>query len=326
MSEARALRDKLEETQGELRRTRAHLEKLRAHQTREQESLREQLEGARREVAELRLRLQVLEESGHEARAKVAPVLVEPVLMSSSSGSSTALIALVREPPSLEEAIPTLSRLLRVAPADMRIRLMGAPPTVVARVPLAEVAALREALRGEGFLSVGREVLPRLAGGMTVVRRFTLGERVMELTGTQGERQQVLYTELRLLVRGRRVTIEVGDRPVWDSDADLAVLGGVKPESRREQYDQFLWIYGEGVQAAFTHATAFAGLGEQMGLTRYDSLNRLTEELRQRAAQVVFDERFMRAPGFSLPLVEEGRGQELVAELLDQAIQEGLWS
>lgn len=325
MSEARGLRDKLEETQAELLRTRAHLEKLRAHQSREQETLRQELDAARHEVTQLRQRLQEAEEREILPRAEAARV--ESVLVASPGVASTALVALVREPAFTERELTRLSRLLRTSPVDVRMRIMALPPIVVARVPVGEAEALKEALSAEGFLAVIREVPPRAAGGlMTTVRRFTLEAQALELSGTKGERQQVLYSELRLLVRGRRTVVEMESRPIWERDATASAMDPSNHAVRREQHGQFLWVLGERVRVAFSHETTFTGLGEQMGLSRHDSLERLTEELRQRAPQAVFDDRFMRNPRFTLPMVEEERGQEMLAELLDQAIQEGLWS
>ncbi|MBN1206130.1 MAG: hypothetical protein JXB05_14530 [Myxococcaceae bacterium] len=325
MSETRALRDKLEETQAELRRTKAHLEKLRAHHAREQEALREELEAARREVARLGVRLQELETLGHELPLEALPASLEALLPERSLATSTALVALVRQPASMEGAIPALSRVLRLSAVDLRLRLAAMPPIVLARVALSEVEALQEALRAEGFVTVSREVPPRMGGGMMTVRRFTLEERGMVLDGTRGERQQVLYPELRLLVRGRRIQAATEARAERGAEAELAGFVMMGVEAKQEQYGQFLWAYGEGVRVAFSRETGFAGLGAQRGLSSFDSLQRLMEELRGRAPQVVIDERFMKAPRFSLPLVEEERSHELFADLLDQAVQEGLW-
>src|SRR6185503_3885418 len=99
MSETRALRDKLEELQAELRRTREHLEKLRAHQSREREALGQELEGARRDVAGLRTRLEQLEALEREPQPPVvAPPRVVPVVMERTGGTPTALLALVQKP------------------------------------------------------------------------------------------------------------------------------------------------------------------------------------------------------------------------------------
>lgn len=92
MSETRALRDKLEELQAELRRTREHLEKLRAHQCRERESLGQELERARGEVSGLRSRLDQLESRESQPQRPVAaPATVErpgavPTLLSAAGG------------------------------------------------------------------------------------------------------------------------------------------------------------------------------------------------------------------------------------------------
>jgi hypothetical protein len=72
--------------------------------------------------------------------------------------------------------------------------------------------------------------------------------------------------------------------------------------------------------------TRFTGLGGVRALTGFESLQALTAQLRQRAPHTVLDERFMQLPRFSLPLVDEDRGQELLGDLLYQAVQEGMWA
>jgi hypothetical protein len=322
MSETRALRDKLESAQAELRRTRAHLEKLRAHQAREHERLREELEAARREVARLGQELEHLE---RPSSPQALPAPAEALLPERSVATRTALIALVRQPASAEQVIPALSQVLRISAVDLRLRLMAMPPIVLTRVALTEAEALQQALRALGFETVSREVPPRMGGGMMTVRRFTLERQQLVLDGTRGERQQVLYPELRLLVRGRRRNLVTEARVNWEAEADVEGFVRKNGEVKSEKHEQFLWAYGEGVRVAFARETSFAGLGEQRGISHFDSLQRLMEELCSRAPQVVLDERFMKVPRFSLPLVEEERSQELLADLLDQAVQEGLW-
>ncbi|MDY7225807.1 hypothetical protein [Hyalangium rubrum] len=327
MSESRALRDRLEKAQAELRRTKEHLEKLRVHHARERESLGQELEEARRQVLELRGRLTLLETRERALRADeegarlAASVLPERAL---SAGPGTALVALVQSPASLNEALPKLAELLKLSPVDVRFRLAPLLPTVLARLPLPEAQALRDALRAEGFMAVSSAVPHRLASGLMAVRRFTLDAEGVDLEGTRKERQRVLYPQLRLLIRGRRITttVESEVEETYDADGDRVRK---MVEVKHDHIEQFLWLYGDGVRAAFSLETRFSGLGSGRGLSGFESLQRVMEELRRGAPQVVVDERFMRMPRFRLPLVDEDRGQELLGELLHQAVQEGLW-
>lgn len=326
MSQTRALRDKLEELQAELRRTKEHLEKLRAHQAREREALGQELEGARRDVAGLRMRLEQLEAREREPQPTVAtPPRVVPAVMERTGSMPTALLALVHKPFLLDEAIPKLAQLLKLSPVDVRFRLSPNPPTVLARLPVPEARSLLGALRAEGFNVVSTEVPPRAAGGLMTVRRFTLGEQGMSLEGTRSERQEVLYTQLRLLIRGRRnsTVVEAWEAPFFEVEGDRPALPA---KTKFERVEQYLWAYGEGVRAAFTLETRFTGLSNALPHSAFESLTVLTELLRQRAPHTVLDDRFMLLPRFSLPMVEEDRGQELLGALLYQAIQEGLWT
>ncbi|HYI00178.1 hypothetical protein [Hyalangium sp.] len=327
MSETRALRDRLEETQAELRRAKEHLDKLRAHQARERESLQQQLEAARREVSGLRGRLEATESAGREP-SPTGQVLPGPVVGERSEAATTALVALARNPASLESALPALSRLLKLAPVDVRFRLAPQPPKVLARLPIAQAAELRAALREEGFLAVAYEVLPRGAGGWVTVKRFELDEQGLSLEGTRGESLQVRSAELRLLMRGRRASTQVETK----QEEETHYHGGRRHrihktvEEKRHVVENFVWVLGKGCRLAFTQATQFTGLGDLRTFTVHENLQRLMGELQRRAPHAVVDERFLQMPRFVMPLVDPERSQELLAELLFQAVDEGLWS
>lgn len=335
MSEPRALRDKLEAAQAELRRTKTHLDKLRAHQARERDSLQQELEAARREVAELRTRLEGLEARKPESAA--APTPTFPALVERGPPPPNTLVALARPPPSLDKALPVLSRLLGLAPADLRLRLAAIPPSLLTRLPASEAEALQAALRTQGFVAVRCEATPR-AGGLMAVRRFTLGEQELGLEGTMGERQRVPYAELRLLIRGRQTFTTVEDRLDWAlPETSPLTMGGMGSRGRpapslevqavrQDHHHQFLWAYGEGIRLAFSQGTQFNGLGARRGNSFHENLRNLKEELSQRAPQIVVDERLQGIPRFSMPLVPPGRSHELFGELLFQAVRQGVWA
>lgn len=329
MSKSRELREKLEETQAELRRAREHLEKLRAYQARERDSLQQQLDAARLEVVGLRSRLQELGSEGKAPSPSASIVLPEPVGEGRSEEAGTALVALVRSPASQEQSLPALSRLLKLAPADVRLRLAPAPPAVVARLPLSQAEELRAALRAEGFLAVSCPVeRPETSGPMTV-KRFVFEEQALSVEGTQGESLQMRYAELRLLMRGRGIAIQWESQHMVDPRDYLLHPRGRGQRTvqvRHERLDNFLWVRGKGARLVFTSATHFNGLEEQRAPSVFENLQRVANELHRRASHVVLDDRFLLLPHFVLPLVEEERSQELLAELLFQAIEEGLWS
>jgi hypothetical protein len=327
MSETRALRDRLEQTQAELRRAKEHLEKLRAHQARERESLRQQLEEARGEVAGLRGRLQELESA--RAEPLPAPDVVLPEPSTVGERSATALVALARSPDSLESALPKLTRLLKLAPVDVRFRLAPMLPAVLARLPSSQAEELWAALRAEGFLAVSCEVSPRAGQGWMNVKRFRLEEQGLSVEGPVGPGRQVRYAELRLLMRGRRITTQVEKKQEVDYDYNTEGRSSARVvttvEEKREQVENFLWVLGRNFRAAFTQTTQFMGLGGQLAPTVHENLQRLMGELRRRATHVTVDERLVQMPRFAMPMVDPGRSQELFAELLFQAVDEGLW-
>lgn len=329
MNESRELRQKLEQTQAELRRAREHLEKLRAYQARERESLEQQLDAARSEVTGLRGRLRELESEGRAPSPAASIVLPEPLVGERSDEATTALVALVRSPPSLESAMPALSRLLKLDPVDVRFRLSSLPPAVVARLPISQAEELRAALRAEGFLAVSCPVEPPETASPVTVKRFIFEEQGLSVEGSQGESLQVRYAALRLLMRGRGVAVQ------WETQHDVDPRdyllrprnrGQRTVQVRHERLENFLWALGNGTRMVFTQATHFNGLEDQRAPSVFENLQRVANELRRRAPHVVLDDRFLQLPHFVLPQVEEERSQGLMAELLFQSIEEGLWT
>jgi hypothetical protein len=133
----------------------------------------------------------------------------------------------------------------------------------------------------------------------------------------------VLAPRLRLLVRGRKTAtrMSMGKELVFETNGDWVWK---QAEDKHEYAEQFLWLYGDGVRMAFTEETRFGGLGGQR-LTIAEALQRLMGELRQSAPRMSVDERLMQQPRLRLPLVDEDRGHELLADLMFQAVREGLW-
>jgi hypothetical protein len=322
MSDARILREKIDQVQAELRQMRAELDKQRTQHARAQQALHEALEDTRREAARLRARLEKAEARERE-RTEAAALGEEPSRGESPAAVADVLVALARPPASVEESLPVLSKLLRLSPVDVRMRLAASQPSVLARLPEFEAQMLRELLTAEGFAVVSAE-MSQLVGVLTAVRRFRLEEQHLSIEDAKGVPQQVPYAQLRLVVRGRRKTTLI--ERTEEVEYDRTVEARVRKETiiRHPRVENFLWVYGGTVRAAFTEETSFASLGAQRGLTRHASLQSLLAQLRQRAPQAVVDERLM-GPSLSLPMVGPERSQEVLAGLMDYSIQASLW-
>jgi hypothetical protein len=320
MSEARALTDKLKEVQEELRQTREQLDKQRTQHTREQQALSKAIEETRREAARLRERVEKAEARRREQERALSPLAT----LALEEGGAEVIVALARPPPSVDEALPVLSRLLRLSPVDTRLRLTQSQPSILARLPTPEAERLRDQLTAEGF-SVVLGGFSRLAEGGVVVRRFTLEEQALSVENARGERHDLLYRELRLLARGRKksTTIERDVERVYDRTLERHVVNESKIE--HEHLHNFLWVYGGDTRAIITEDTSFAGLGSLRGASKAATLQILMGELRKRAPQVLVDDRFLRGIRVALPLVGQERSQEVLAGLTDEAIKEGMW-
>ena len=162
------------------------------------------------------------------------------------------------------------------------------------------------------------------------VKRFKLEEQGLSVEGAVGPGRQARYAELRLLVRGRRTITQVEKKQEVYYDHDTEGRSSTRAfttvEEKREQVENFLWVLGKGFRAAFTQTTQFMGLAQQLAPTVHENLQRLMGELRRRATHVTVDERLVQMPRFVMPLVDPDRSQELFAELLFQAVDEGLWT
>lgn len=330
MPRNRELRDRLERAQAELQRAKTHLEKLRAHHAREREALQQEVDASRREVAALLTRLEEL-----AARAKgPAPVPAQVSLPRApmEGREPSTLVALVRRPEPLEQALPVLSRLLGIPPVDVRLRLASPPPSILVRMPAAEAEALRGALHSEGFVTVSCEARPHAKDAPLAVRQFILDEQELLVDGAFGERRRMPYSELRLLVQGRRKTTSVTEQVSWEYSSGLERMARgrqspklTRTEVKTDHYSVFLWLYADGGRVAFTQSTQFRGLGAQRGLTIYENLQTLKVALTQRAPQLVVDERLFGLPQLSLPMVTTEHSHALFAELLFQAVRQGVW-
>jgi len=325
MSDDRELREKLEQVRAELRQTKAELDKQRAQHARDQKSLEADLAATRKEASKLLTRIEKAEERERE-RAVVLPA--EPSDEEGTSSALDTLVALARAPASVDQALPTLSRLLRLSPVDVRLRLMASQPSVLARLPGLEAEQLRGQLAAEGFAVVSAPV-SQLVGVLAPIRRFTLGEQSLVLEDAKRVSHEVRYAQLRLLVRGRRksvsveTTVEMEYNPAGSADR-FNIRKPREETVKHQQVENFLWVYGGTVRAALTDATSFVSLGPKQGLTRHAAMQNLLEELRQRAPHALVDERLM-GPSLSLPMVGPERSQEVLAGLMDQSIQASLW-
>lgn len=329
MDEARALRDKLEQAQAELQRTKRELEQIRERRAQEHGALQWEMAEVRRELATWRRRAE-LAEARERALLRGETPPPPPAAHGERPAVVHALVALVRAPSSMEGAMQWLAQRLELAPADVRLRLAGLAPWVVARLPQAEAEALCEQMRGQGLAAVSCEVLPRGGGNRLDVRRFSLEDWSLVLEDPRGERLEVSYPQIDLLMRGMRTHVSVTHSQPAGYGLNrhlLRELSRMVPralEERRESQEPFLWLYGEGVRACFSNLTDFGGLKERLGPSRQGNMQLLAEELRRRAPRVWVDERLMKANRLSLPLVEQDRAEELLGELMWHSLRQGL--
>ena len=219
-----------------------------------------------------------------------------------------------------------------LAPAEARMRLMPEPPAVVVRSEEAE--ALAKALTAVGAPALAID--PTLRHGPVVAHRFELGPAQVTFVTPDGRETEVSYGDVRLILRGLRLTRSEQSRTETVRKFSLGkalLTQGLmmtttqKREVRSEVINPFhaAMIYGaDGMSVLLDESElVFQSLGAALRPSRVENLNTLVGELRKRASAARFDDRLLRLGPRPLALAV-GDPFDVVAEILNQAQLRGL--
>jgi hypothetical protein len=237
-----------------------------------------------------------------------------------SSGSypgTVFIVAVTRWGPGLDKQLPELATDLGLFPYDLRIRLNGPLPAIVARMSEREAAsALLAKLRAWGHGAVGCEDSQVVAGeAMLQVREFRFeGEWLeVDIGGQEGVAVapgEVVMFIHAMAVSEQRQTQETSSQKF---SAARAVLTGGLVMSRTVSsvnhqndagFEERIYLFRRSLADSMLfcqHQLHYAGLGEAMSRSSHDNFAELTRRLRAFAPSVPYDDRLRttrRKPSF----------------------------
>jgi hypothetical protein len=245
-----------------------------------------------------------------------------------------SLVALIDRPKDPAPAVAVLVAQAGFAPAEARMRLAPEPPAPVIRLEEPAATALAAALTKAGAPALAIDFERRQAPD--VARNFELGPAQVTFFGRAGDEIEMGYGEIRLLLRGLRMTssevIKTETTRKFDLGKALLTQGlmntkTVKREVRSEVKSAFhaAMVYGQRGSVLLDEAElVYQSLGPALKPSRVENLNTLVGELRKRASTARYDDRLLRMGTRPLAL-EPSDPFDVIAEILNQAQLLGRW-
>lgn len=323
-SEARALRDRIEALQVELRQARKALEESRSRNDHHRVRLEDELVEAEAEISRWRERAETAERALKSLQEGLEAGVRSRSRERRADSGAYALVALTEVPDSAEELLPFLSTVSELSPYDLQLRLRASPPIPLVRVRTDDAPELCRSLRESGLRAVHCPVRPAPDRAVRV-RRFRLEEDLFTVYADGKRAQSVPYTDLSLLVRARRLNVTREWKPERIFDGPRSKARPLElPEVRREEPEELLLMYAfPDHRMLVADRVDFRGLGARMSPSRTGCMQALAEELIERAPHAVVDDRLMKSPRYHLSGVEAAHSHEVLAELLWASLQLG---
>lgn len=218
------------------------------------------------------------------------------------------LVVIARWGAPLESELPALASLLGVAPYDLRLRIAGVPPVVVARTDEARAREMVQALRarGHGVVVCDPASVPGLSDHC-VPRDFAFGPSALGGTDATGRPFELPYVEVSALVRASEIASAEQSRTTTVKKLDISravMSGGLLPNKKvehtvrteSETREQVLYAFQRGTGASFLFRETvlhYQGLGAARVATSMQNFLVFVQELRQRSPRAFYDQRFL---------------------------------
>jgi len=206
------------------------------------------------------------------------------------------------------ELVQTLAASLGITAYEMRQRLIGDGPSVVAAFAdqhQARTVAMKLNLAGVATLIVDADAL-RSKAGRFLVRRFELQERCLRIEDHDGRCAEIAYGDIDLLLPGTRIVEQSEIITVTERKFSLGktILSGGMPltkkverqeEVMREERENILYLYAADHPPVLFSQTGmtYDGFGPAMKLTRELNFAFLKSELRRLCPTAGHDDRLL---------------------------------
>ena len=247
-----------------------------------------------------------------------------------------------------KEETPELVQALAAAagfmPYEMRQRMIGGGPSVVASFADPQQARILSAKLNQGGVATliidSDEV--RSKSGRFVVRRFELKEFSLRIENGDGQSSEIPYGDINLLLAGVRTlghseTVTVTERKF--SLGKTILSGGIplttkverQEEVSSEEHENMLYLYsGEKPPIVFRQSCmVYDGFGPAMKLTRELNFFYLKSELRRLCPAAGYDDRLLNRLGqvrLLGPAQNPETSLDLAFEILARSLRRGKFS
>ena len=217
------------------------------------------------------------------------------------------IVAVTRWGPGLDQQLPELAAQLGMFPYDLRARLAGPLPVIVARVHEREAAStLMNTLRGWGHGAVGCEDDKVVSSeAMLQVRDFRIEADRLEVEGVGQLRGEVEAAQVYMLIHAMAVSEQhhVKETSSKQFNAARALLSGGMVMSKTttttshahdSDSEERLYLFRRSFSEPLLfcqHQLRYTGLGPAMRRSSHDNFAALTLALRTFAPDAVYDDR-----------------------------------
>lgn len=219
------------------------------------------------------------------------------------------LVAITRWGRPLDQELADLSAITGVQPYDLRLRLLGALPVVVAGFSDTEEARrLMTTLkaRTHGAVAIDLDKIPSVDQMMNP-RSFELGATSITVFDPANDSETLPYTDVLALIHAQQ-KIETSVTSVSESrkfSASRAVITGgllVTKKSSKEKreienaYEQVVYLFQKPCRLAFVlrqNRLLYSSLGERIRHSSTENFSTLVGSLRERAPEALYDNRLL---------------------------------
>jgi hypothetical protein len=209
----------------------------------------------------------------------------------------------------LEQELPALAQAIGLGLYDMRLRLVAAPPSIIAQgLTLERAQALLGMLRERGHGAVVADLASVPTARTTIVAHaFELGAAELVAIDEAQRRVPLPYSAMIGVVRAVEVSSE--SQTTSTTEKKLAIgtavmTGGLKmskkvtkvEKSASSERQRVAYVFGSASPAPLLFkelALRYDGLGARRGTTAHQSFEALTAELRRCAPHALHDDRLL---------------------------------